>query len=756
MKKFVKHLKAAWRIALRAVGLVAHGFFRGLGLLLLFLILLGITGYFALQRILDEEGVKSIVVAQMQEVFRRPVQVDGVVLTPHGIKVRGIRVLDRSGVPGGPFLQSEFALVTLKPMPLLERRVELGNVRLVAPRIHFYRDEGGKWNVGDLFVSTRAAAAPLRAGPLALPFSLAAERMVIEHGMIAIDDHLRNRRFTIQKFDMTVKGFDVNQPFALSVSFDNKDTFGPVAVATSWSFDGSMFLSSFDWAKAVLRTEKLKVSVDGTVIHGDVTVKGFPQAEINADLRVPALGPRQIDRYFPKPVEFSMPASRWKARVFVEEPRALRFESLQIKAAPLDLAASGRIDLSQDDPELSGDIELGEFPLAQASQFIASLASYRLGGMAHAQLTLSGWFGRLIAHRGTLSARGIAGNFKEARISGGDLTASASKDFGKVGVRIARGSVLALGNSFTDVALSMDLLNKDLKIENLSLRWAGSAVKLKARVLNLDDPRQVMLDGAIDSVQWGDAQRLVETAIAKYSSHKAETSSEKKAPWLRTLKYSIPKKFPDILGHVAVSKITQANFNCANLDLFWDIKGISPTLKNLSGELKVGFGPGRVADIPTVQKSHDILRIVFLPFIFMHKMNNLSVLSAKTAYPKTLDFSRIEGEYGVKSGVATTRYFYVDSPQLVVYNEGIADFGREKVDMNILTRLTQYRGQLPEWWVDELGRPAIAFRVKGSLNDPDLEPRLRKMAANEIETMKEKGMSRAKAEFTTIEKLKGL
>ena len=46
--------------------------------------------------------------------------------------------------------------------------------------------------------------------------------------------------------------------------------------------------------------------------------------------------------------------------------------------------------------------------------------------------------------------------------------------------------------------------------------------------------------------------------------------------------------------------------------------------------------------------------------------------------------------------------------------------------------------------------------MKGSLNDPELEPRLRKMTANEIETMKEKGMGRAKAEFTTIEKLKGL
>jgi hypothetical protein len=58
---------------------------------------------------------------------------------------------------------------------------------------------------------------------------------------------------------------------------------------------------------------------------------------------------------------------------------------------------------------------------------------------------------------------------------------------------------------------------------------------------------------------------------------------------------------------------------------------------------------------------------------------------------------------------------------------------KELVDMNILTRLTSYRDPLPEWWTDELGRPAIGFRVRNDLNRPDLDPRLSKMGADEIE-----------------------
>ena len=116
------------------------------------------------------------------------------------------------------------------------------------------------------------------------------------------------------------------------------------------------------------------------------------------------------------------------------------------------------------------------------------------------------------------------------------------------------------------------------------------------------------------------------------------------------------------------------------------LRGVTPALDKVGGEARLRFGPGRVADIPAVQESHKILRVLFLPFIYMHKMNKFSILSTATAYPKMLDFDRIESEYAATKGVATIRYFHVDSKQLVAFSDGSVDFGREQVDMNILTR----------------------------------------------------------------------
>ena len=76
--------------------------------------------------------------------------------------------------------------------------------------------------------------------------------------------------------------------------------------------------------------------------------------------------------------------------------------------------------------------------------------------------------------------------------------------------------------------------------------------------------------------------------------------------------------------------------------------------------------------------------------------------------------------------------------------------------MNVLTRLTHYDGVLPEWWVDEAGRPAIGFRVKGDLNKPEPEPRFKKIPVDEIERKFEEGRAGGKKRFEAIEKLQTL
>ncbi|MDD5629401.1 MAG: AsmA-like C-terminal region-containing protein, partial [Elusimicrobia bacterium] len=360
---------------------------------------------------------------------------------------------------------------------------------------------------------------------------------------------------------------------------------------------------------------------------------------------------------------------------------------------------------------------------------------------------------RLALRRGRIKVRRAAGRFRNLLVDGGDVALAASEGLDDISLSVTGGEGRFYTRPFSGLSVAASLKKDDLRLDRLALRLLDSKISLKARVRDLKDPKEVAIQGSVDRVRWEEAQSLISEIAAKVSTHTTPSAAQPQRTWVRTFKYAIPRNFPDTVGHITVGSVAHKNFAFNNVDLLWDIRGVSPSLKRVSGDVRVSFGPGRVGDIPAVQASNAFLRIVFLPFIYMHKMNKLSIFSTATAYPKSLDFARIEGEYGLQKGLATIRLFHVDSPQMKAFADGTADFGKETVDLMILTRLSSYQSQLPEWWVDELGRPAIGFRVKGDLNLPDLEPRMRKMAADEIERAVAQAQTKAKKRTAAFAKL---
>lgn len=736
----------ALKRALRLLALAGRTLLRGFGWTFVALVLLGAALALYAPRFLSPEKVRVILIDQLQGLLNREVQVERVVLTPRGVKVRGLRVRDK--VSGSEdLLACDSALVTIKLKPLLRRRVELDTVRLDSPRIHLWRDEAGSWAIADLFTSTAAARRR------ALPFDLAAAETRIEHGVLRVDDRLRGRKLALEGVTARVDDFTLSGIFPVSVSFTNSVTFGTRTITASVSAEGSLDLAGLNWSSATARADKLEAVVDGTALSGEALVQGYDRPRVTFAASVPPLGAEAWKRHFGRDWALALPAARVNGVVLLPERGRLEIERLETRAAGGLVAAEGAVVYGST-PGLRGSVRVEDLDLAQAGAWKPSWAQRELRGRLTSRFSLAGWFGRFQAEGGEFALKGFGGRFTKHRIEGLDGYGWAADEFAVARATVSAGRISAFENVFDGIAASASLKNQNLVLERLSLRWGESTLRAKARVQRISDPKEVVVSGNLDKLVWEDGQRLVTSFKASLSTRPALAEAER--TWVRLFKYAIPKRFPDTVGHVRVAEVRHDNFWCRDVDLLWSLRGVTPQLDNVSGEARVRLGTGRVADIPAVQDSHRFLRIVFLPFIFMHKMNSLSVFSAATAYPKTLDFTAIDGEYAVSKGVAHTRYFHVDSGQLVAYAEGDADFAREKVDMSILTRLTSYRGTLPEWWVDELGRPAIGFRVKGSLVQPELEPRFSKIASDEIENKVNEGRARAKKRFEAAEKLKTL
>lgn len=738
----------AARRALRVFVVVCRALLRGLGWAFLAAVLLAAAlGGYAYRRF-SPENARLLAVEQLASLLRREVSIERLVLTPRGLKIRGLRVRRGRGA-GDDLMVCDSALITVKLRPLLRRRLEFDTVLLQAPQISLLRDAEGVWDLSDVVGSSATA----KRG--ALPLALAAAETIVEDGVLRVDDRLNGRKAAFEGLSLRVDGFDEAKPFPVSVSFVSAVSFGTRTVTTSIEASGSIDLAGLQWSDASARASRLKALVDGLEVSGSASVAGFSPMRVEADLSSSPLGPDLWRRLAGAETSLSLPAVRWRVKAAVPAAGMLEFERVSAETQAGTVEMTGIADFSGPASNLSVEVSARDFALEKARSWHPAWARRSPSGKAALRASLTGWPGRLQARDAELTLRGFGASWGERRLEGVDLDASASEEFSKVKASISTGKAFGFDAVFEDISAGLTVEKQNLVVERLSFLWGGSRVKIRARVEHLAAPKEVVLSGTADKLRWEDAQRLV-TAVAASVSTRTRASAGDERPWVRTFKYAIPRGFPDTVGRVRIGELTQANFQCRDLDLLWSLRGVTQNLDKASGSARLRFGPGRVSDVATVQDAHKILRVIFLPFVFMHKMNNLSVFSAATAYPKSLDFSLIEGEYAVSKGVAGTRYFHVDSAQLVAYADGTADFGRENVDMNILTRLTSYRGTLPEWWVDEAGRPAIGFRVKGDLSKPELEPRFKKIGEGEIERMVDEGRARAKKRFEAHEKLQAL
>src|SRR6185312_6875470 len=145
------------RGALRLLGKTLHGILRGIGWLFLIAVVLGAgLGTYAYRRFSPDDA-RRLADEQLTALLHREVTIDSLVLSPHGLKVLGVRVRRANAETEGDLLTCDSALMTFKLKPLLQRHLDLDSVVLQSPQISVSRSEDGVWSMADVFGSTAAA-----------------------------------------------------------------------------------------------------------------------------------------------------------------------------------------------------------------------------------------------------------------------------------------------------------------------------------------------------------------------------------------------------------------------------------------------------------------------------------------------------------------------------------------------------------------------------------------------------------------------
>jgi len=123
----------------------------GLAILALLLVTAVVVGVLSLNRIIAAN--RDVILARLEEAVGRPVQVKDIAVrfgAGLGIGLTQIEIGDDPAFGSEPFLRADELTARLKLWPLLDRRLEVGQVSLMAPTIRMVRNAAGKWNYESL------------------------------------------------------------------------------------------------------------------------------------------------------------------------------------------------------------------------------------------------------------------------------------------------------------------------------------------------------------------------------------------------------------------------------------------------------------------------------------------------------------------------------------------------------------------------------------------------------------------------------
>lgn len=158
---------------------------------LLLVILVGVVGVAVTlyQRLSDLDEIRRVVVAKLEEITGRDVQVAGAELDfKKGLGLRLRKVTIGGKFRGKPRLAADSLWVVVKVLPLLKKQVEIRKLVLHGAQVQVVRDAAGQWNLHGLVDQFGKMAKPKKGGLLNMFKVRLIKRVVIQDARVQLFD----------------------------------------------------------------------------------------------------------------------------------------------------------------------------------------------------------------------------------------------------------------------------------------------------------------------------------------------------------------------------------------------------------------------------------------------------------------------------------------------------------------------------------------------------------------------------------------
>lgn len=334
---------------------------------------------------------------------------------------------------------------------------------------------------------------------------------------------------------------------------------------------------------------------------------------------------------------------------------------------------------------------------------------------------------------------GVEAGFKAQQLAPGSLGARAELD-GRVDL-----SGLSNGRIFADIrklsadvsGLGLSLAGKvqvtpeRIDIPELKGRFGDGSLVIKASVLDYSRAPDARLDVELSALDAGQLLAVAAAAgpaapaqgksSAKLAAKPAATRPGQSGPPVKTS------------GKVAIGKMLYRTLRAKDLGLTWDLKGITPDLRGLSGWAKLKAFDGSFEAEEKAAGQSKLVQALLIPLSVLKRLGSLGgVLKILPSFDR-IAFSEIVGDYVFERGVMTIRDFHMKSLAANVATGGSIDLPGQKLNLQMTIAVAKIA--------------PIGVDVGGTFEEPKIRPRLTKDMVDPVKKIAEPALDLFKGLF---------
>lgn len=667
------------------------------------------------------EKIRALLVSNAEQSLNRKLRLGDVSFNLlKGLTLKGLAISEAPDFSAGTFGAADSFGLRIQWLPLLHKKIVIDKISIEGLKLNIAKGPDGLYNFSTLAAST--GTAPTTASTdTAAPLELSISRAAISDGSVVYKDRAAGREWKLSKINLKARHFQLDGPFDLELSLEAEGRAADQPLAARMLFAGKLDLANQNPEKMWVNFRNLSIAELRSIRRGadtnleatvSGTVKGIAASEVNLKAAVAAGKTKILGVDFSGKVVLPGP----KAGLAAGGDFKLRMPGFDNSSGLLSyrlptfprivvppLTTSGRVNWQGDNVSIASwhlesafgalDVSGSLRGLGQASSLKSAEPTIKL--LIKCRLFVLQELARISPATRDMNLRG-RGSFNltaTGRVHNPALT-------GKI--QFSDGGAVVAGLKVSDMSGSANFDERNMLLPELKARIADGALTMNLAVKNYTKAPEIDVEA-----------NLTRLDLGKFLAAKTALAPASAAPTASRGKIEKPSAGPpaSAKGKFTIGQLVHPNAEAKDLQLNWDLSGITPDFRRLGGWAKLRANGGKFSSLGDMAAQSKWVKVLIMPLMVFQKIGDIGGIKLFPDF-NNMQFSELAGDYVFKEGVMVLKDSHISSEAAAVSAQGSIDIPAEKLNLVVSA---------------QVGRIApLEIEVRGSFENPSIKPRIAK------------------------------